>query len=376
MKVLLTGGGTAGHINPAIAIGELFERNAGGCDILFSGTPHGMERELVSKKGYPYYPIEVCGLSRSLSVKNLRALYLAAVSPQRAKRMLKELSPDLVVGTGGYVSWPMLSAAAALGIPTALHESNAIPGLTVRRLSSKVDLVLLNFAEAAERLPKAKQILHVGNPLRGGFNSIPRSVARAHLGIPEKAKLVVSFGGSLGAEGINRAVLSLWESYAVKRELHFHIHAAGRRYYDDFCRQVAFRFPCLPSRLQYKAYLEEMPLLMSACDLLICRAGAMTLSEAARAGRAAVLIPSPYVAGDHQTKNAEALAALGAAVLLPEKDLTPSSITAAVSEILESPQGQEKMEQAIAAFDIPDANRRIYNALSTLAHKKKRPTLG
>lgn len=376
MKLLLTGGGTAGHINPALAIAELFETNSPDTTILFAGTPHGMERELVSKKGYPYLPIEVMGFSRSLSPQNLRALYLAAVSPQKAKRMLCKLRPDLVVGTGGYVSWPMLSAAASLGIPTALHESNAIPGLTVRRLSSKVDLVLLNFSEAAEGLPNAKRVLHVGNPLRAGFNSLPRSSARARLGIPKEAKLIVSFGGSLGSEGINQAVLALWEGYALKNERIFHIHGVGRRYYKEFCKLVSNRLGALPERLQYREYLEEMPLLMAACDLLICRSGAMTVSEAARAGRASILIPSPNVVGDHQTKNAEALAALGAATVLQETGLTPDGITSAVARILESSAIQESMERAAAAFDIPDANRRIYTALSRLVREKKKPTLG
>ncbi len=370
MKLLLTGGGTAGHINPALAIAELFERNAPGSEIYFAGTPHGMERELVSKKGYPYYPIEVMGLSRSLSPRNLRALYLAAVSPQRAKKILRELSPSLVVGTGGYVSWPMLSAAAALGIPTALHESNAIPGLTVRRLAGRVDLVLLNFAEAAERLPNAKKCLHVGNPLRGGFSTISRAVARRHLGIPSEARLVVSFGGSLGAEGINRAVLALWESYSLSHRSVWHIHGAGRRYYKDFGEEAARRLPALPKRLQYREYLEEMPLLMAACDLLLCRSGAMTVSEAARAGRAMVLIPSPYVVGDHQTKNAMALEELGAATVLREDTLNTESVIAAVSKILESASVQEKMERAATAFDIPDANRRIFDSLSRLIREK------
>jgi UDP-N-acetylglucosamine--N-acetylmuramyl-(pentapeptide) pyrophosphoryl-undecaprenol N-acetylglucosamine transferase len=210
--------------------------------------------------------------------------------------------------------------------------------------------------------------------LRAGFNSIPRALARRRLGIPAEAKLIVSFGGSLGAEGINKAVLDLWEGYALQAEPVHHIHGAGRRYYKAFCEAVSRRFGALPGRIQYREYLEEVPLLMAACDLLICRSGAMTLSEAARAGRAAILIPSPHVVGDHQTKNAEALRALGAATVLRENALTAESITAAVAHILESPDIQEAMEKAASSFDIPDANRRIYNALFQLAHDRKKPT--
>ena len=375
MKLLLTGGGTAGHVNPALAIAEFFTKNDPRTEIFFAGTPGGMERELVAKRGYPYLPIDIVGFSRSLSLKNLRACYLAVRSPQRAKRILRELHPDLVVGTGGYVSWPMLSAAVSLGIPTALHESNAIPGLTVRRLASRVDLVLLNFPEAERALPKAKQCIHVGNPLRSGFNTLTREAARLRLGIPMDARVIVSFGGSLGAEGINRMIAPLWERYLLKEKDIWHIHAAGKRYFGNFQAGIKDRFPSLPPRLQYREYLEEMPLLMAASDLLLCRAGAITISEAARAGRASILIPSPHVVDDHQTKNAIALERLGASIMLKEESVTTDALIAAIRRILEDRGVRASMERAAAAFDLPDANRRIYRALCDLVAEKKKPTL-
>ena len=369
MKLLLTGGGTAGQVNPALAIAEIFRKNYPTAGIAFAGTPNGMERRLVAEAGLPYYPIEAMGLSRSLSLKNLRALHLALVGPRRAEALLRTIRPDLVVGTGGYVSWPVLKAATALKIPCAIHESNAVPGLTVRRLAGEVDAVLLNLAEAENALPRARHIVHVGNPLCGGFSSVSRDKARAALGIPEKAHLVVSFGGSLGAAAINRAVLTLWQEYTLHTEGVYHIHGCGTRYFEAFKKEAGQKFRSLPPRIGYSAYLGNMPLLMAAADLLICRAGAMTISEVARARRAAILIPSPNVAGDHQTKNALALTARGAGILLKEEALTDGVLSREVASLLHDDAARRRMEEAVGAVDIPDANRRILTALTALIKK-------
>ena len=371
MKLLLTGGGTAGHVNPALAIAEIFASNIPGIEIHYVGTPRGMEKRLVGAVGIPYHEIEICGLSRSLSLKNLRAIYLAITSPQKAKKLLLELSPDLVVGTGGYVSWPVLSAAASLGIPCAIHESNAIPGLTVKRLSRRVDLVLLNFPEVAELLPSKARSIHVGNPLRAGFSSVTRASARSLLGIPEDAKLTVSFGGSLGAGGINNAVLDLFEKYTLGTKDAYHIHGCGTRYAEKMAAEIRRRFGTLPDRIRVSEYLDRMPYLMAAADLLICRSGAMTVTEIALSRRASILIPSPNVAGDHQTKNAEALVALGAATLIPENELSGDRLASEITAILSDDRRRHSMEAAAAKFGIHDANRRIFSALSPLIGRQK-----
>lgn len=371
MKLLLTGGGTAGHVNPALAIAEIFKSANPETEIFFAGTPGGMERRLVGEVGYPYYPIRVEGFSRSLSPRNLRALYLALTSPIKARSLLRSLSPDLVVGTGGYVSWPMLSAAASLGIPTALHESNVIPGLTVRRLAPRCNLVLLNFEKTKEHLGAKVPTLHVGNPLRRGFSTVGRAEARRKLGIPASARLIVSFGGSLGAESINRAALTLFCDYVCKKPNVYHIHGTGMRYKESFDVLVKQKIKSVPPRIRISEYLGNMPELMAAADLLICRAGAMTISELARTRRAAILIPSPNVAGDHQTKNAALLEEKGAAYLLPESELDVGRLLHTVGDLLENDEKRIRMEKAIARFDIPDANRRIGRALSDLVTGEK-----
>ncbi len=372
MKLLLTGGGTAGHVNPALAIAETFTANNKQTKLYFAGTNNAMERRLAQEAGLPYLPVEAAGFSRTLSLKNIRAFYLALVSPIKAKKLLLSLAPDLVVGTGGYVSWPMLKAAAKLGIPTAIHESNAYPGLTVRRLAGCVDLVLLNFEEAASYLGHAKKIQCVGNPLRGGFASYDRNTAREMLGIPKDVRLLVSFGGSLGASAINDAALSLLEGYlSENKELHY-VHGTGSRYYQSFSDEIKKRGLVPPSRFTFSAYLSPMPLLMAAADLVICRAGAMTVSELARAHRASILVPSPNVADDHQTKNATALAATGAAALIKETELKGEDFINKVDELLKKDTERKKMETAVAAFDKPNANRDIYDALIKLQKNKGR----
>ena len=371
MRIILTGGGTAGHVNPAIAIAEIMRSNIQNAEIHFVGTPNGMEKRLIGEIGYPYHPIESLGFSRAFSPKNLKALWLAVRSPQKAKKLLLQLKPDLVVGTGGYVCWPVLSAAATLGIPSAIHESNAMPGLAVRRLAKRVDTVLVNFAEAAQGLRGAKRIVRVGNPLRNGFKQESRESARQALGIPQKAQLILSFGGSLGAEAINRAALDLI-GYALKNENIYHIHGCGRRYFAKFSDTVREGFGTLPARISYREYLSEMPKLMAAADLLVCRAGAMTISEIARSGRAAILIPSPNVADDHQTKNAQAMQDAGAALLLKEADL--SRLSAYARDILSNEEQRRSMEAAATAFQSIDAERAVYRELIRLINSKKRQT--
>ncbi len=373
MTIILTGGGTAGHINPALAIAETFRENDPRTQIYFAGTAGGMERRLATEAGYPFLPVSAMGFSRSLSPANLKALYLALRGPREAAKLLRKLKPELVVGTGGYVAWPMLRAAAALGIPTALHESNAAPGLTVRRLAKKTDLVLLNFKETAEKLPPAVRTFHVGNPLRRGFCTLTREQARRRLRLPSDGRVILSFGGSLGASVLNRAVLDLMQDYSLSRPEVYHIHGCGTRYYDAFSAEFQSRFREPPARFRIADYLKDIPTLMAACDLLICRCGAVTLSEAAMAERAAILIPSPNVAENHQYHNGLAVEQAGAGILLEESKLSRRVLTEAVRSVLETPGKQAEMEKAAARLGIRDANRRIYTALYELVKEKSSP---
>ncbi len=365
MRLLLTGGGTAGHVNPALAIAEIFLERRPDTEIFFVGTPNGMERKLVEKAGFPFFPIEISGFQRALSAKNIKALYRAVKAPLSADKLLQRLRPDLAIGTGGYVCWPTLLAASRRGIRTALHESNAIPGLATRRLCRRMDLVLLNFPSAKEHMPPCNT-LHVGCPTLPSFCRYTKEEARKRLGIPKGAGLIVSFGGSLGAAPLNQAVLQLLEKYVLKEKRLYLMHGYGARYESECKEALRTRFGELPKRISFLPYLDDMPLRMSACDLLICRAGAMTLAEASLCRCPAILIPSPNVTADHQTKNAEAFQRAGGGVMIKEEELTGERFLETVERLMENRALRQRMEEGASAFSPPDANQKIYRALSDL----------
>lgn len=359
--MIVTCGGTGGHITPALAIADTVRENIPKAEILFVGSEQGMENALVPNAGYPIRSLRVCGLSRSLSLKNLRAVTLALRAVREAEFLLREYVPDIVIGTGGYACYPTLSAAVRLGIPTAVHESNAAPGLTVRRLAKRVDRVWLNFAEAARDLSRNSETMTVGNPLPRGCEQNLRKK-------PQRDTLhVLSFGGSLGARELNRAVLTLMEREKEMSAI-YHCHATGKREYDAVRAEFCARGLDSCGRLELLPYIENMPRRMAEADLVICRAGAMSISELAAAGAPAVLVPSPNVTGDHQYKNAKVLADAGAAVLLTESVLA-EQLCECVLTLLREWERREALSEAISAFARPEANRMIYEDILRLVRK-------
>ncbi len=362
MKVLLTGGGTGGHVNPALAIGSVIESHDPSAVIEYVGTPRGIENKLVTK--YPMHHIEIQGLRRSLSLTNLKTAYLTVQSFHKAKALLRKVKPDLVVGTGGYVCWPVIRAAASLGIPTALHESNAVPGLAAKMLRKKVDCIFVNFPDTAALLPGCKEVVHVGTPLREGFSK------QQGFDLPEGCeRYVLCFGGSLGAARLNQEVLKLMRDYGVSHpKVCIHL-ATGAHAYEsvkkEFEAMGLHRYPSLV----VSEYIYDMPSRMMGADLLICRSGAMTLSEIAYCEKASVLIPSPNVTNDQQTKNARVLSDCNAAILLPEKDLAQGALTSKVKWIMENDHEREKMERAVSKLAVKDASEKIWIKLSEIVKK-------
>ena len=375
MRVLLTGGGTAGHINPALAIAETIVQNAPGSEIAFVGIPNGKEADLVPREGYPLYFVHSVGFHRPLcSPRNLRAVWYALTSPYAGKtrKILDDFRPDIVIGTGGYACWPIMKAAANRGIPTAVHESNAMPGLAVKRLKDHVDRIWVNFERTAELIGRPEKTLRVGNPLRRAFGVLSPEVARKRLGIAPDRLLLLSFGGSLGAEAINKAALEVMEQYGALHPELLHIHVTGKGNYGT--EEEKFRAAGLDAcpNCILKDYLYDMPLYMAAADLVIARAGAMTTSELARMGKAAILIPSPNVVDNHQFVNAETLANAGAAYLLEEKELETAGCAAkAVQTLLENSAKLESMRREIRKFADRDANRLIWEEIRKLTRYQK-----
>ena len=365
MKILFACGGTAGHINPAISIADILKRRIPGLQAVFVGTPEGMENRLVGAAGYPIRHIPVEKLRRSFSPRNIGAAFSLLRSFSVAGRILKEEAPDLVLGTGGYVCYPVLRVASFRGIPTVLHESNAKAGIAARALSRHTDLVLLNFPSAERDFKGAKRTVVSGNPLRQEFYTLSRDEARQRLGLSANALRLIVFGGSLGAEKLNETVsraaprlLSIYPNLTI-------LHAVGQNQSAEDAADPTGRYETRP-------YIDDMPTELFACDAVVCRAGAMTVSEIAAAGAPAILVPYPKAAGDHQTRNAEALSQKGAAILLPDANLTPDVLIRETRKILSDRGIREKMRENLSRFRTPDSDSVILREILALCPRLER----
>lgn len=373
MRVLLTGGGTGGHVYPALAIAELIQRNFPGSTVAFVGTERGIEYSLATGAGYDFYPINIQGIQRSLSPSNIKTAYLVMTSPKKAKKILREFRPDLVIGTGGYVCWPLLRAASSLGIPTMVHESNAKAGLAVRQLQGRVDVILANFSESEKKLSRKgkEKLVRVGNPLRTTIGTMTREEARAKLGISEDEFFLLSFGGSLGAPALNRVAAILGRSFVPKHEKVRQIHVGGRRNFEDAKKIFADYGVSETGRTELRDYLYDMPTYLTAADLVISRAGAMTLTELACAKKPAILIPYPDATDNHQYENAKVLADAGAAVLLEEKQITEELVLATVERLYSHKEERKAMSVAMAGCYESEVEARIHAEIVRLLAKYK-----
>ena len=361
MRVLMSGGGTGGHVNPAIAIANIIKENCPDAVIEFVGTKRGIENKLVPHAGYKLHHIQIQGIRRSLSPKNIKTAFLAAKSFGDCKKIIKKFRPDVVIGTGGYACWPVVRAAASLKIPTVLHESNATPGFAIKMLEKKATKVFVNFEETIPQLKCPEKAVRVGNPLRGDFSTINREVAREHQGIVGDYKyMVLSLGGSMGAERINQEVIDMMKTYTSKHPEILHIHGTGSIEYEETKRMFAEAGLESYPNLQLLEYIYDMPEKMAAADVVINRAGAMTLSEIAVLGRASVLIPSPNVTNNHQYKNAHVLENADACILIEEKNLGGGALAKAVEGLICDSSKRASMEKNVKKFAVADAAQRIY----------------
>ncbi len=369
MRVLMTCGGTGGHINPAIAIANTIKNNIPDAEILFVGTKRGQEGVLVPKEGYELRFVESMGIRRSLSLANIKALYLAATSPYKAKKIIKEFRPDVVIGTGGYACWPVLKAATMMGVPSAVHESNAIPGMAVKKLQKSVDKIFTNFERTADFLIVKDKVLQVGNPLRSAFSGMEKSAAREKLGIAQNAKFVLSYGGSGGAEVLNETVIEMMGKLKEQSSNILVLHAAGSRDYAASSEKYKALGLEGNQTLRLSEYIYDMAVQMAAADIVVCRAGAMTVSELSMMGKASIMVPSPHVADNHQYKNAKVLADEGATTLMEEADMTADTLLAALRNLLDNPTKLHAMEKAVRTFATPNTDKIILNEILKMAKK-------
>ena len=370
MRVLFTCGGTGGHINPAVAVANTIKEKHPQAAILFAGATGGMECELVPREGYELKCVDISRFERSLSPKsivhNIKTALTLGRAKKQAARIIKEFKPDVVVGTGGYASYPIIDMASKLGIPTAIHESNFAPGLTTRMLAPKANCIMVNYPECAKGYSEPEKVVVTGTPVREGFLFEKKSEAKKALGYGEEP-LVLSYWGSLGAREMNKKIAGFMALEAKDGSFR-HIHATGSfgwRWMPEFVKERGVELENTPF-IEMKEYIYNMPALMAAADIIICRAGASTISEVCAAAVPAIIVPSPNVAENHQEKNARALEEQGAAVVLLEKDAEPEKMYSLVKDLLADSERRQSMSRALASMSVLDSAERIYNIICSL----------
>jgi UDP-N-acetylglucosamine--N-acetylmuramyl-(pentapeptide) pyrophosphoryl-undecaprenol N-acetylglucosamine transferase len=379
MKIIFAGGGTAGHINPALAIAGYVKEQEPDAQILYIGAKGGMEERLVPQAGFDFQSITISGFQRKPSFenlkKNLRTVAHLFTSTVESKKILQKFKPDICVGTGGYVSGPVIREAMKLHIPSVIHEQNAFPGVTNKALSKDADRVLLANADAEKYMAKHSRCILTGNPVRMAVIRADRIASRRKLGLDSRP-LILSFGGSLGARRINEAVLDLITDTA-KTDRFQHIHAYGK-YGDWFPEKLKERGINLADHPNFdiRPYIDDMPDCLAAADLVICRAGAITLSELQAKGRAALIIPSPNVAENHQYYNAMSMVNRKAADILEEKDLSGKALIQKVQKLFEDSATIPTLAANAKKMAILNTNERIYGILKeVLAERRAHETI-
>ena len=373
LRVILSGGGSAGHVNPALAISEIIRENRPDTEFLYVGTPNGMEHRLAENAGFKFAGMKVAGFQRHLSLKNIgrnikAAAYLSTAG-FKAKKIIKDFKPDLVIGTGGYVCGPIVREAAKMGVKTVIHEQNAFPGLTTKLLAPDVDKIMLTVDKAADRLDEhlRGKCVVTGLPVRKGFseNKISKADAKRALGLDD-AVCILSTGGSLGARAINEAALELMDWYIRDGIRVNHIHSFGKNNREEFETRLKEKNINLSEHPNFivKEYIDNMSTCMAAADLIISRCGMGALTEIEAEGKASILIPSPYLAENHQYYNGLVLQSAGAAVLYEQKDITPGLIAKTVSGLIADPTALKEMSQHASEQFIEDTPERIWRVIS------------
>ena len=368
MRVLLCGGGTAGHVMPAIAIAEIIEKNFKNSIIAFAGRENGDENKAYKETGHKLYTLKISGLSRSLSANSIKSIFRIIKSGRIARRIIKEFGPDMIIGTGGYVCYPFIRQGQRMNIKTIIHESNVYPGLVTKLLGKRCDMLLLNLEGTKKYLRGVKSTSVVGNPIRSGFSSISRAQARKRLGIGENETLIISFGGSLGASRLNEAVMDMINKYTLGNVKVRHIHSTGKKHFET-AKEAFPNLYSTDSRVKIVPYIENMPLLLTAADLAITRSGAMTIAELCRSGTPSILIPSPNVTANHQYVNAKYLKDIGAAELIEEKELTADTLFYSVNTLLKNKNLRLKMAKRAQEAYPENTDRIIANLLKKLIYE-------
>ncbi len=371
MRILLTGGGTGGHIYPAVATGRNLQKKLPDCEILYIGTGKGLEKDIVPKEGFNFRTIEVESLPRGFSLKTVRTGYKLLQGCWGARRLLAEFKPQVVIGTGGYVCGPVVLVASLMGIPTVIHEQNALPGITNKLLSRLVDLVLLTFPESQKYFPGKSRVIVTGLPVRPGIMGATREQGAKTLGLDPAKFTVLVTGGSRGARSINLAMVEVLEKLVPRREIQV-ILATGTQTYEEFMTEVRNKGIDLSAarHLVVTPYLYQMEDALALADLCVCRAGAAFLSELLVKGKPSLLIPYPFAAENHQEYNARAVADKGGGVVILDKELTADRLYSEIDRLYSNRADLQQMAESAGKQGRPEALEQITQAVLQLAEEQ------
>lgn len=365
MKVIIAAAGTGGHINPGIAIANEIKKKEPNSEIIFIGTEHGIENDLVPRAGYKLKTLDAYGLQRKISIQNFKRICKTLKSYKKAKEIVKEFKPDIIIGTGGYICGPVISAGIKYNIKTILHESNAFPGVAVKLLSRKVDCVMVGFEDAKARLPKAKNIVVTGTPTKIhtiNLSDTKKEKLKKSLNINNNLPIVLAFGGSQGAESINKSLVEIINNNLNKN--YQIVWAVGQNKYDEIKKQIK---SC--SNAKILPYIYNMEEILNLADLVVARSGAMTITEISRCHKPAIFIPFPFATENHQEYNAKALAKVNAAKIILDKDLTFKVLNDSINEIVNHKEKMKSMGENAAKIEIKNVEEKIYTKIQEVLNK-------
>ncbi len=363
MRVILSGGGTGGHIYPAIAIANRIQKEYPKAEILFIGTERGLERELVPKAGYKIRFIPVSYLKRKVSLHNVKSAGKLLMGLLEARKIIKQFKPDIVIGTGGFVCGPVLYTASRLGVKTLIHEQNVFPGLTNRILASSVDRIAISFPEA-EKYFKEKtkgKLVVTGNPIRDEFSKVSAVEANKRYK-PVDKPMVLIVGGSGGASKLNAATIAMLKhrplgDYSI-------ILVTGKGHFEPVSEALK-AYPTA-SEITVLPYINDMPYALKACDLIVCSAGAITIAEVTAVGKPSILVPKAHTAENHQEYNARAMEKAGAAIMLKEDELKEDTLYRAIASVMENKEVYASMRSACSKVAKTDAIDLIFKEVQKL----------
>ena len=373
MRIIFTCGGTGGHIYPAIAVAKMLKERKPDTEILFIGAEQGLETKLIPREGFRLLTLKISSYQRKFTpaaiVHNLSTLVHIAGSVRKAGKIIDEFRPDMIVGMGGYASYPALKMGAKKHVPTVVHESNAMPGLTTRMVEKTVDAVMVSFEESRKFYSRPERVIVTGTPVREEFLYTKKQEAKMALGLDDRP-VIVSFWGSLGAREMNKKIAQFFLAEQQDGSRYQHIHACGSygwRWMPQLCEDLHLHLSEQRS-INMQEFIFDMPDMMAAADLVICRAGAATIAEVAASGTPCIMVPSPNVTEHHQEKNAKVLEDHGAAVVMSEQTCTGQTLYAAAKEILEDSERLKKMAQNVRKLAVVDSAEKI---LDTILRLKK-----